>query len=127
MFESALKNTDSYFDESYPGIGASTGSRDLMLDAGALFGDSPILLCGWVAGVRVFGVGFGDLSVLLGLLGWRGWQGVWGHLVCVLLAHCVWGSVCGSLFVGGNWFKLVKCSIKIYRRAFNQDYNSMIL
>ena len=127
MFESALKNTDSYFHESYPGIGASTGSRDLMLDAGALFGGSPILLCGWVAGVRVFGVGLGGRSVLSGLLGWWGWQGVWGRLVCVL-----WRIACGDRCVvhsllGGHWFGLVKCSIKIYRRAFNQDYNSMIL
>ena len=68
-------------------------------------------------GVRVFGAGFGELSIL------SGWRGVWGRLVCVRLAHCVRGSVCGSPFVGGG----IGSGWWIYRRAFNQNYNSRML
>ena len=48
MFERILKNTNSYFDESYPKYNTSTKSKDLIQNTSPLFNNSPTSPCNWV-------------------------------------------------------------------------------
>ena len=50
--------------------------------------------------IQILKTGFRKLSILSKFWEWRKWQemggGRWGHLVCVIMTHCVRKSICDS-------------------------------
>ena len=46
--------------------------------------------------IKIFKMGFKKLSILSKFWEWHKWQGVGGHLICVIMTHCVRKWICAS-------------------------------
>ena len=106
MFETALNNTNFYFDESYslqlltPPLNLYIWSKmpgpSLMISPSAY--DE-------LRKIKIFKTTFKKLSILSKFWKWRIWQWVSGgggeasylcHLICVIMTYCLWKSTCDS-------------------------------
>ena len=107
MFETALNNTNFYFDESYS-LQLLTPPLNLYIWS-KMPGPSLIIspsAYDELRKIKIFKTTFKKLSILSKFWKWRIWQWVSGgeggeasylcHLICVIMTYCLWKSTCDS-------------------------------